>query len=395
MKYLVIIAHSWEKFEIKEREKFHKVANRTDRDYMVLCIVHPKKEALKNLIDYVSKNVFEKLRPNAAKENTTILYHDPEDIWTGSIDNFYEWIKNHSILFDEFSGGTHWVYNEIINKLGDWGTLNANELPGWEAIKKKFCLKYIESIGNSLFPLHLALQSFFAVSKVEKNEWKTLPDDLPGNAKENYRQLFSKEYREKAFLLVNEAHYDYFAEIGSRLGPFDNSAQNEAIDEQPLLNLIEELFGDEKILSCGDFKDEENHRIDGAALKEKVKNIISDKKNTLKTLCAILANISDDGLNSKLPDGKPGIQKHRIGKSKKLLRTRPGCREWFEKPPHTKWPKDIDGYGDIPDDSYANLVEQLIEWNHSGDTAKTVIDMIESLAFYLERIIIYFEEEAG
>jgi hypothetical protein len=271
----------------------------------------------------------------------------------------------------------------------------------WIEIKRFFQLKWPEFLVQNLTPLFLALQAFFGLRKDENNDWKCIPDDLPGEVKKILGSTLSKENRRKSFLLVQEAEYDFFAEIGSRLGSEKESKEilGKPIEDWPIVNLLKELSRDETILKYENFSDIDETNINGKTLQKELKDIISNSEE-LKTVCAILANIEGDGINPLIhkkpgqpPEEikKPNELRNRISASRSNLAELPACKKWFEESPptHTKWPTE----GDQPQGSYWDLVEQLEEWNRDGTRAREAIKQIETMAHYLAQIGEYMREK--
>jgi len=161
---------------------------------------------------------------------------------------------------------------------------NVNELV--EEIRHRFSSlnQLSDEILRPFLSLHLSLQAFFGISKDDSDRWIKIRD-----AKE-----IEEEWRERfpvrdIFLLAGEDQSDVHLVLGSRLGPIDPSAQFKSYRERPLLNLVEELFSHEGILSYRGYKDEHGVEIDGTKLKDRINQIILNED--LRTLCTALANI--------------------------------------------------------------------------------------------------------
>ena len=207
-------------------------------------------------------------------------------------------------------------------------------------------------------------------------------------------------------MLVQEAEYDFFAEIGSRLGFKEESKKikGKPIEDWPIVNLLEELSGDETISKYKNFSDINGTKINGQSLQKEIENIIITKSEELKTVCAILANIENDGINplirekSKQPPEeikKLDELRGRISASRAILAKVPACKKWSENNPttHTKWTTDMKNKKDQPHESYRNLVKQLEEWNRDGTNAKAAIEQIETMVYYLKQIGEYMREK--
>ncbi len=277
----------------------------------------------------------------------------------------------------------------------------------WEFLNeiKKAELLYYQILAI-LVPLHLALQAFFGISRDENGNFvkigtKTVKRDEESHIQEMLRNI--NEEREhlfdgnenisteltnlspnlKAFLLAPDAKWDFYAELGCRFTrEKGREKSNSNYDQWAIIDLSKELFKlcynstKYQTLNNNDKKKVKNY-------ETKVNDIFENRCENFISLFAILVNIPFEQFERT---DKIDITKseyiERLPKTQNEL----GSSDVGET--HSKWPKDIYGDGNQPDESYTkNLIPQLVNWNKSGKKAQFVIEKIDDVSNFLEQAV--------
>jgi len=250
-------------------------------------------------------------------------------------------------------------------------------------------------IVSPFLPLHLSLQAFFGISKDEKGNWVDLRE-----AKE-LSDEFKKAFPNKeAFLLIEEAKWDFYAEIGARLGNWRVYEKDKGYSskEYALLppaqkhieDLIDELFEfpfmeAKKAIDYCNFKNFYGEVITGEVLKWLLKRFV--QSDELSQVCAILTNVNylQDEVNSeKIPKGREILRRLGYYDENGNLVMPVYLKD---KSRHSKKPLREDKQSD----SYKILINQLEEFGVIR--AKKVIEGIEKMADGLEQVVEILNKE--
>ncbi len=236
-----------------------------------------------------------------------------------------------------------------------------------------------DSAMRVLLPLHVALQAFFGISRSGEDGYVAVDDGREVEWRDGaYHKKGGSPVvgNQNAFLLVPEAEWDFYAEVGTRLDPrADDSSLPADQGEWSLAILVAKLFD-----TCDDVAKQQGLSADNlrqlAGLRQTAGGFIVDEKEHLKSLCGVLASIESGSELNRKKVVDPSLAAHRT----RVLRSQDFLGPYLKKERHTKWPKDLDNDGNQPDDSYKLLAQQLTDWNKNGEPARQVIAGIERLA---------------
>lgn len=263
-------------------------------------------------------------------------------------------------------------------------TYNAVKLAQHEAEKINKSNKFYKETLKILLPLHLSLQAFFGISRNEKGEWVKIGirEGKNENLKDINKQREEIKLRDSnkdlppefktafpnpdAFLLVKDAQWDFYAEIGSKI-PEVLSSLKEFFDIE---------YNGKKIRDFEIFVTEKKRKIKGSSLETEIREFINGE--TLKSLCAVLANVDENkAINN--------YDREKIKKSKLVLNEYFNNKGKLIKPTYLK---QADNHSKRScDNTYSRLLNQLIKFGIKR--AMDVIMKVDRLAGYLENVLIF------